>query len=132
MNSWLNCTASPDDYRGLPNKYRIIRRTSDMVQPGPAETLVFLDERADSINDAYFVIFMNPKGRDATLSNWPASYHDGAGGVSFADGGAASRRWLDPRTNPAWKPGLYLGFPARQSPDNPDVEWLQNHATGLK
>ena len=28
----------------------------------------------------------------------PASYHNGAGGLSFADGHQEIKRWLDPRT----------------------------------
>ncbi len=132
MNCWMNVVSSPDDYAGLPKIYKIIRRTSDMTDPGPSQTLVFLDERADSINDAYFVINMGQRGRQATLVNYPASYHDGAGGVSFADGRAQIQKWRDPRTNPPMKPNVYLGSPLKQSPDNPDVLWLQDHATGLK
>ena len=58
--------------------------------PKPAKTWLFMDEHPDSINDGYFL--NNPQ-----TSNWqdiPASYHNSACGVSFADAHAEFRKWL--------------------------------------
>ncbi len=58
--------------------------------PKPAKTWLVLDEHPDSINDGFFI--NNP-----TVNNWqdiPASYHNGAGGFSFADGHSEIRKWL--------------------------------------
>ena len=38
--------------------WRIYQRLGDMIDPGPTKTIVFLDEREDSINDGMFVIDM--------------------------------------------------------------------------
>ncbi|MBI4658873.1 MAG: type II secretion system protein [Verrucomicrobia bacterium] len=130
MNCWLNCDKSPDDYLGLPKAYKIIRRVSDMTDPAPSQTFVLLEERADSINDAYFAIPMGFKGSQAIQVNYPVSYHNGAGSLSFADGHAESRKWRDPRTNPLLRRDVYLE--RRPSPNNSDVAWLQDRTTGLK
>jgi prepilin-type N-terminal cleavage/methylation domain-containing protein len=38
--------------------WRFYTRLADMIDPGPCETFVFLDEREDSINDGYYVTDM--------------------------------------------------------------------------
>ena len=68
--------------------------------PHPAQIFVFLDEHPDSINDGYFL-------NKAYYREWidlPASYHNGAGTFSFADGHAESHRWLHASTQPPPKP----------------------------
>ena len=60
--------------------------------PGPAQTLVFIDERDDSIDDGFFAIDMTT-GSGAQMVNFPASYHNGAAGLSFADGHVQSHHW---------------------------------------
>ena len=34
------------------------------------------------------------------IIDYPASYHDGAAGITFMDGHAEIHKWLDPRTKP--------------------------------
>jgi prepilin-type N-terminal cleavage/methylation domain-containing protein/prepilin-type processing-associated H-X9-DG protein len=68
--------------------YKHIKKTSEFIYPGPSETWVFLDEHPCSINDAGF---FNPY-----VSSWvdqPASYHNGAAGVAFADGHSEVHKW---------------------------------------
>ena len=36
--------------------WRIYRKETDFVDPGPSNSFVFLDEREDTINDAMFVV----------------------------------------------------------------------------
>jgi prepilin-type processing-associated H-X9-DG protein len=61
----------------------------------------------------------------------PASYHNGAGGLSFVDGHAEIKRWVDPRTTPPlqmnsdWLENSGI-IP---SPNNRDIGWLQARAT---
>jgi len=63
--------------------------------------------------------------------DYPASYHNRAGGLSFADGHAEIHRWVDPRTTPRLKPDAAwltaLGMVL--SPNNRDIIWLQERAT---
>ena len=64
--------------------------------------------------------------------DFPASYHNGAGGLSFADGHAEIRRWRDPRTMPPLNRGVSILWPVVPSPHNPDLIWLQQRATALR
>lgn len=93
-----------------------------------ADTFVTLDEREDSIDDAAFGVNVLAVGGAAYFVNLPASYHNGAAGFSYADGHAGLRRWLDGRTMPPLRQGVQFSYGLR-SPHNPDVAWLQAHAT---
>ena len=75
-----------------------VRKMSALVQPAPAMAWVFVDEHPDSINDA--MLYVNPSTPVANASwvDWPASYHDGACGFSFADGHSEIHKWRDSRT----------------------------------
>jgi prepilin-type N-terminal cleavage/methylation domain-containing protein/prepilin-type processing-associated H-X9-DG protein len=57
----------------------------------PANFFVTLDEHPDSINDGYFL--NNPTGMPDHWGDTPASYHNGAGGISFADGHSEIHKW---------------------------------------
>jgi prepilin-type N-terminal cleavage/methylation domain-containing protein/prepilin-type processing-associated H-X9-DG protein len=108
--------------------WKVYRKFSDMLNPGPAGTFVFLDERKDSINDGYYVTDMRDYPTDVVqLVDFPASYHDRAAGFAFADGHSIIHQWKDSRTMPALqKTDLTLNIP---SPGNQDVGWLQERST---
>ena len=60
--------------------------------------------------------------------DFPASYHNRAGGLSFCDGHSEIKRWIDPRTMPPIiRGGLIPDVVA--SPRNRDIVWLQERAT---
>src|SRR5262249_23491227 len=90
MSNWVggNGDSPGTQYRGswgLSGKWHVYRRIQEMFNPGPANTFVLLDERKDSINDAYFVVEMDgfPNPATTKIVDWPASYHSRAGGFSF-------------------------------------------------
>ena len=92
---------------------------------------LFLDEREDSINDAEMVVGMDgfPDQPQAwKIVDYPASYHNGAGGLSFADGHSEIRKWMDPRTTPVLKRGQELQL-NQPSPNNQDAFWLMERST---
>jgi len=129
MNSWFNSTDA-DSFTGCQGFYKY-KKMSDVLNPGPALTFLFLDEREDSINDGELCVSMS--GYPDKPSAWylidlPASYHGGAGGFSFVDGHSEIHKWRDRRTMPPLIPGVptTLYFP---SPNNPDSYWLADHAT---
>jgi prepilin-type N-terminal cleavage/methylation domain-containing protein/prepilin-type processing-associated H-X9-DG protein len=133
MNNWLG-NYDPDTGQGNPGSTydwgqgRIIRKVSDMTRLPPAKTYVLLDERDDSINDGYFAAMF----AEDFIVDYPSSYHNGAGAFSFADGHADLHKWLDSRTNPIHQQGIHLNLGYTPSPNNPDVLWLQQHATAFK
>ena len=111
--------------------WRIYQKTTDMTDPGPSQTFVFLDEREDSINDGMFVVDMTgypDQPQRIHMVDIPASYHGGAGGFSFADGHSELRKWLDPRTTPQLRPGVIIPYD-NPSANNRDIIWMQERAT---
>ncbi|MGC8991568.1 MAG: type II secretion system protein, partial [Verrucomicrobiia bacterium] len=126
MNAWFNST----DVEGFGPGFRVYYRMSDLVDPGPTMTWLFMDEREDSINDGFWVTQMNgyPNLATTVIVDYPASYHNGAAGFSFADGHAEIKKWRDKRTMPQLKKGQTIPLNVA-SPNNPDVFWLQERAT---
>ena len=118
--------------------YRVARKTSELIEPSPAQTFVMLDERDDSINDACFTTDMggfDPRQPSAwRLIDYPSSYHNGAGGLNFADGHSEIRRWRDPRTTPPHRKDYHLTLrnPGLHCPGNQDLLWLMERAGSRK
>lgn len=135
MSNWVggNGDSASNGYRGgwgTAQNWLVFRKLSAMVRPGPSMTFVLLDERQDSINDAYFVTEMNgyPNMAQTKIVDYPASYHGLAAGFAFADGHSEIHRWRDPRTTPPLRTTLTLNVP---SANNPDVFWMQDHSTRI-
>jgi prepilin-type N-terminal cleavage/methylation domain-containing protein/prepilin-type processing-associated H-X9-DG protein len=116
---------------------RLVRKTMDIRNPGPAKCFVFLDEREDSIHESHFTVHgdgilpHNPAAYK--LAEYPSMYHNGAGNLSFADGHVESHKWLDARTRPPLVRDHDLPLDVSTatcvpSPGNPDVGWLQERA----
>ena len=69
------------------------RKLSEIVNPPPSKAFVFIDEREESIDDGFFLVFLDT-GLGNKIDQWanlPAIYHNFAAGLSFC-------RW--PRGNP--------------------------------
>lgn len=92
----------------------------------PDNIFVFLDEHCDTINDGFFVNRLE----DYVWGNLPASYHNGAVNLSFADGHAEAHRWVLADTiRPPVQGGVGGSFPA--SPTT-DFEWLKQRTSVKK
>lgn len=117
----------------LPANFRCYFKTSDLSAPGPAQTMLFLDEREDFVNWGAFYTDMTGYVTNPSLyvlggADRPNNLHEGAGNFVFSDGHAETHHWQDARTFPA----LYIHSDAGASvsvPRNPDVAWLQTHVT---
>ena len=60
----------------------------------PSDIFVCIDEDENSINDAMFlVVDQDMGGFNTHISDWPATYHGLASGISFSDGHAEMHRW---------------------------------------
>ena len=88
----------------------------------PANYFVVIDEHPDKINDGYFLNLP-----DKTQTQWndpPASFHNGAGGLSFADGHSEIHKWLSGATK---KPVTTVAFQFQYfGADNRDYLWLMD------
>ncbi len=128
MSTAVNCDGS---YAWLPSPpYVIYRKLSDFNNPGPSEIFVFIEEHPDAINNGAFGVMMSSRQtpKTARIFDYPASYHSGSCGMSFADGHAESHKWLDARTKPAPKYSNTLALGV-DSPNNLDMIWLSEHAS---
>jgi len=131
MNDWMNSNLEWAWKRG---QFKILLKVSDMVDPSPSKTWVLIDEREDSINDGYFAVEMTgcpDAPQSIILVDFPASYHNQAGGINFADGHSEIKKWLDPRTTPKLRKGVEI-IGGISSPNNKDIIWLQERSTGRK
>ena len=127
MNTWLS-PITP--YASTCTCYY---KESNIINPSPANLWVFIDENPYSINDASFVC-------EPDIPNWidcPASYHNGAGGITFADGHAQIKKWLDGAVRQKFAPPVvtmgnpsHVTVPPQQSPPN-DLNWLKSVSTVL-
>jgi prepilin-type processing-associated H-X9-DG protein len=118
MSGWMGLNAPA--WSSEP--YYVFSKLTSILIPGPADALVFIDERSDSIDDGYFAIDMD----QPQLVNLPAGYHNNASGITFADGHAQIHKWRDGRTLPP----LSMNWQKFIScPGNVDLLWLQQHAT---
>jgi len=123
MNCWFN-GGDAAHFQDAP--MRIYRKLRDVTDPGPTLTWVFADERADSINDGEMVVGMYgypDRPQSWQFIDWPATYHNNAGGWTFVDGHSEIKKWRDARTT-----GPTLGAYS-QSPDNQDVFWMMDKST---
>ena len=91
-------------------------------------TWVMVDEHPASMNDGFFVIDMTgyPNPAQAKMPDFPASYHNRAGGLSFADGHSEIRKWRDARTI---IPDRAKTTPSASMANNQDVLWLWERTT---
>jgi len=76
----------------LTNKFNpsFIQCFKESDATAPSNLFVFLDEHPDTINDGFF---MNRLEEAPKWGNLPASYHNGTGNLTFADGHTESHRW---------------------------------------
>lgn len=106
----------------------------DVVDPNPDTMFNFICERADGINDGYFIVEMSGYrpdsvvNRGAKLVDFPSFYHERGFNLGFIDGHVENRQLKDPRTNPPYFLNQEIQLNV-DSPDNPDVHWLQQRAT---
>jgi prepilin-type processing-associated H-X9-DG protein len=125
----------PGPITGAPGSWRVFTKLSNV--PQPTKMFVLLDENEASINNGWFGIDM--AGYPSTpvsdqLFDFPAYYHNNAGGFSFADGHSEIHKWHDGRTMPPINdsaPSIVgaSGTVLTPSANNQDVFWIQDHAT---
>jgi len=125
MNCWLGPYQDWNTVITPPQPDRVFYKEADVATVGPVNLWLLMDENPYSINDAYMVC-------EPGINMWidyPASYHNGACGISFCDGHAIIKRWHDSTVlnmraaNPSQLP---------PSPGTTDLQWLQQFSTVLK
>ena len=96
MNAWLNPIKVWTGDPNAANNLIIYRKDSDTIHPGPANTWVFIDENPAGINDGSFLCDPEQVNGNYEWIDYPAYYHNNAGGIAYGDGHAEIHRWHDP------------------------------------
>jgi hypothetical protein len=116
----------------LPSSlYRVYAKSAQIVKP--ADTWVYIDQATKSIDDGAFAnVIAPPTSTSADEPDYPAGFHNGAGGLSFSDGHAIIHKWQSPLTYTPWNVVLPDG-PSEQFSSNPqfvrDMIWFSSETT---
>ena len=124
MNSYVVGTGRDDGFN--QPAYYAYKKLGDMTAPSPSQLWVIIDEREDSVNDAFYGQMVN----SSTICDCPGSYHNGACGLSFADSHAEIHKWLDPETKRPFTKGQI--WPYGQFQAKRDMAWLNERTTAKK
>lgn len=131
MNAFFGAYSSDRNnrtYKGVNQHYGNHKQYMKMADVlDPVNKFVTLDEHPDSINDGYYLNNID----NVRWVDLPASYHNGAVGLSFADGHAEIHRWLGGRTKaPVTTRGFQSPFiNPRGGPEFEDFKWLMERTT---
>jgi len=120
-----NMSQSVNGYpQGVPEYYQIIpawTKFTEVRQPAPSQLFVFIDESADTIEDAEFG--NPPVGSPYFWPNvwWdmPSDRHNQGGNLSFADGHVEHWKWKTTKTFYTWVQPVWTA-------EMPDYQRIQN------
>jgi prepilin-type N-terminal cleavage/methylation domain-containing protein len=116
-----------------PEKYRTYAKEGEIAQP--TQTWVFIDEHTDSINDAACAVkIAEPADKTAQIIDFPAAYHNGACGLSYADGHSDVHKWTGSKIKAPVKydGSLALNVPAGDQGSINDIKWWSQNTTVKK
>ena len=104
-------------------QYRQYRKNREFISA--SEIFIFIEEHPDSVNDGYFL----NRGSRYEWNDLPASWHNGSANLTFGDGHAEARRWVDASTRkPARPDGANLPF-GLGAEERRDFYWLMKRTS---
>jgi prepilin-type processing-associated H-X9-DG protein len=102
----------------------------------PSSTWVFIEEHPNSINDGAFALTMSDQYSTgpAVIVDFPASFHNGACAISFADGHSEIHKWIGSNIRRPVSPKPGRLFPQSVPADDAavDIQWLSSVTTQRK
>jgi prepilin-type N-terminal cleavage/methylation domain-containing protein/prepilin-type processing-associated H-X9-DG protein len=126
---WLDGAAFND----AQTKWRVYGKSSDIA--GPSKTWIFVDEHPDSQNAVGFANTCTGAGVPASAAeiDWPANFHNGACGFSFADGHSEIHKWKSSlyRDEP-FENQYRLSGPRHTADCFYDVSWMADNTTVMR
>jgi prepilin-type N-terminal cleavage/methylation domain-containing protein/prepilin-type processing-associated H-X9-DG protein len=110
-------------YMGFPfsSTFWWAKKSSDLHHPGPSDSWVFTDEHPDSIDDGVLYVDYNATSGTGQFTEMPSSEHNGACGITFADGHSEIHKWKDATTV---RKVTYSIVQRVNVTQNPDLAWL--------
>jgi prepilin-type N-terminal cleavage/methylation domain-containing protein len=124
--NWEFPAANPND----PAFYAFTKY-SDCAAAKPSDLFTFMDTAPLNICASAFQLFL---GNSGLFWHRPSVGHENFGTIAFADAHVEAHRWRDPETIRLARyggacDGAHFSF---VPPDNPDLKWLQEHASVRK
>lgn len=112
-------------FREPPAQFRAFRKSHDLQAGSPSDLFVFSDVHPDSICWPLFGVAPTD-----TFFMFPASYHNRASVIAFADGHVQHQKWRDSRTHSP----VRVNWHGHDQPSqrNPDLAWLREHSSVRK
>jgi prepilin-type N-terminal cleavage/methylation domain-containing protein/prepilin-type processing-associated H-X9-DG protein len=93
----------------------------------PSARFVFMEGNPQSLCCPAFMV-----NSGDTFFHLPGFFHNRGAVVTFADGHAERKRWMDPRTMETLPGESLFMLATRTSIGNKDLHWIQDHASGPK
>jgi prepilin-type N-terminal cleavage/methylation domain-containing protein/prepilin-type processing-associated H-X9-DG protein len=129
----MNAAIGPGDkYMGFTwsSQYFVqVSKMSQFIYPGASGSWVFMDEHPDSMDDSLLYVDVGQIAltmNTGTFTELPASYHNNAAGISFADGHAECHTWQNSQTMPPVSYQAHVYGLNQRVPviNDPDLSWL--------
>ncbi len=126
MNGFFNPVGEVKDNLE-PSMNKVYYRVNEIE--APSERLLFVEGNSQSLCCPAFMI--DPAGSQSFF-HLPSTVHGGGAVLSYADGHADLKKWRDPRTVVSRPNDGLFEISHVSSPRNPDLLWLQEHASARK
>jgi prepilin-type N-terminal cleavage/methylation domain-containing protein/prepilin-type processing-associated H-X9-DG protein len=131
MNSTMGLSDANGQYvmtppwNGIGGNFKTFTKIGNVTRP--TEYFVTIDEDDNSINDALFRVDYANVVASFRLNDVPATYHNRASGIAFADGHSEMHKWMTLRVPvPNWG-GPANGAAGWGAQNGADAQWLLNH-----
>jgi prepilin-type N-terminal cleavage/methylation domain-containing protein len=136
LGYWLDAALEGGSEVNPGGKWKVFAKDGDATRP--SSIWVFMDEHPASINDGGFGFRMPDTAAAIANRGWidyPAGFHGGAGALSFIDGHAETRKWVEsPR---AGRSGLdarvtdYSKLDDGRRANHRDIWWMAQRTSEL-
>jgi prepilin-type N-terminal cleavage/methylation domain-containing protein/prepilin-type processing-associated H-X9-DG protein len=132
MNCWIQTMdqsgyTTGKGWNGITGYY-VYSKLSNMLQPGPSQTWVFIEEAPPTIDDAFFAV--NPNLSVNTWVELPGVLHGNSSEMAYADGHAETRNWTDANMIQAGLASQYEGeWNIQASSNSGDLAWFISKTT---
>jgi prepilin-type processing-associated H-X9-DG protein len=108
-------------------KFYNAKRTSDLMNPGPSNSWLMMDEHPNSNDDATFYVNPADIAPGGSFTETPGNMHGNAAGIVFADGHSEVHLWRGaaswPKFNPSQGANSWL-YSGGAVPGGQDLVWL--------
>ena len=107
--------------------YKTYGRLGHIINP--TQTWIMIDEHPLSINDAACAVqIVKQDAKSGNIIDFPASYHNGAAGLSFADGHSEIHQWKGSKIKTFGK-GANTGLNVAAGDSLNDAKWWSVNTT---